>query len=168
MLPTDRIEFVRVLNGMAAIKGKALTPEAIDLWWQSMQRWSIDDWKSAASHLLTSLEWMPTPYHFTQLRRAGELTAGEAWAKVLGGSPLTYGSREERAARAVGGQRHIRFADIEHALPHIERRFKDAYAELSDVDLTREALPHLIDDPFALPSNVRAKFQHVPMLEKMK
>jgi hypothetical protein len=33
MLPGDRAEFMRVLNGLAAIKGKELTPEALSLWW---------------------------------------------------------------------------------------------------------------------------------------
>lgn len=138
MLATDRMEFMRVLNGLAAIKGKDLTPEALDLWWAAMSRWEIVDFKAAASHLVTACQFMPTPYDFAQLNRANELTAGEAWAMAVGGEPLS--GRAARAARIVGGQRHIRMANIEKDLPHIQRRFIEAYQELGDVEETREAL----------------------------
>jgi hypothetical protein len=140
MRPGDRVEFVRVLNGLAAIKGKDLTPEALDLWWSAMSRWSIEDFKGAASHLVTACQFMPSPYDFEQLRRADELTAGEAWVAVITGQPLDPDSRTARAVRVVGGQQHCRMANIERDLPHIQRRFMDVYEELSDVETTREAL----------------------------
>ena len=143
MLPTDRPEFLRTLNGLAAIKGKELTPEALSLWWSAMAAWSIEDFKAAASHLAGEMEWMPQPFHFNQLRKAGELTPGEAWLRVLNGAQLEPGSRAYRAAQIVGGQQAIRHADIETALPHIQRRFLTAYEELSDVDGVREALPQI-------------------------
>lgn len=143
MRPADKPEFVRVLVGLAAIKRVDLTAEAIDLWWSAMGKWSIDDFKAASSHLVSSCEWMPTPFHFEQLRKAGEPTAGEAWAIVLQGSQLAIGSRMARAAMAVGGQYSIRHANIERDLPHIERRFKEAYEDLTDVDGAREALPEI-------------------------
>lgn len=147
MLQTDQGEFLRVIEGLAAIKpGGNLTPEALDLWWCAMRGWSIEDFRSAASHLARSVEFMPSPFHFEQLRRAGELTAGEAWVKVLSGETLEPDSREWRAARVVGGQRAIRMADIERDLPHIQRRFMDAYEELTDVDATRIALPQFSND----------------------
>lgn len=145
---SDRAEFLKVLNGLAAIKGKQLAIEALDLWWASMQAWDIADFKAAASHLVTSCQFMPTPYDFAQLRRAGELTAGEAWSLALshctcwrGGK--TPGGRVDRAVRAIGGYHTIAMADIETALPHIERRFKEAYEELCDVEETREQLPQI-------------------------
>lgn len=140
MRPTDRVEFVRVLNGLAAIKRVDLTAEAIDLWWSAMSRWSLDDFKAGASHLVTSCQFMPTPYDFHQLRRAEELTAGEAWQEVVSGARLEPGSRVAKAAQIVGGQWHIRHADIERDIPHLMRRFMDVYEELSDVETTREAL----------------------------
>lgn len=143
MRPTDRAEFVRVLNGLAAIKGKDLTPEALSIWWSAMSRWSLEDFKAAASHLVSSCQFMPTPYDFEQLRRAGEPTAGEAWLSVLHGDRLIPGSREARAAAIVGGQYFIRHADVERDLPHIARRFKEAYEDLVDADLSREAVPQL-------------------------
>ena len=143
MRPTDRAEFLRTLKGVAAIKGKELTPEALSVWWSAMAAWSIEDFKAAASHLVSTCQFMPTPYDFAQLRKAGESTGGEAWLEVLSGRALVPGSRAARAAAIVGGQQAIRHADIETALPHIQRRFLTAYEELSDVDVVREALPQI-------------------------
>lgn len=145
MLPADRPEFMRVLNGLAAIKSKDITPEALSLWWSAMSRWSIEEFKSAASHLVGACQFMPTPYDFEQLRKAGQPTAGEAWQRVLGGSELDPGSREERAARIVGGQYHIRHANIEKDLPFIARRFREVYEELTEADGVREALPEIVN-----------------------
>jgi hypothetical protein len=143
MRPSDRPEFVRTLNGLAAIKRVELTPEALSIWWAAMSKWSIEDFKAAASHLVSSCEWMPSPYHFEQLRQAGELTPGEAWELALSGAKLEPGSRAERAARIVGGQYAIRHANVEKELPFIARRFKVAYDELTDVDAVRVALPNI-------------------------
>ena len=141
MLPVDRPEFMRVLNGLAAIKGKELTTEALSLWWQAMSQWSIDDFKAAASHLVGSCQFMPTPYDFEQLRKAGEPTASEAWAQVLSGELLT--GRALRAAQLVGGQYAVRHANVEKDLPHLARRFREAFEELADVEEVREALPSI-------------------------
>lgn len=149
MLPSDRPEFLKVLNGIAAMKSKPLAVEALDLWWLSMKDWPIDEFKAAASHLVKSCQFMPTPYDFEQLKRAAEPTAGEAWAKALAscacwrGAIPSPGGRIDRAAKAVGGYYAIAMADRETALPHVERRFKDAYAELADIDDAREALPEI-------------------------
>jgi hypothetical protein len=154
MRPSDKPKFVTTLVGLAAIKNRELTGEAIDLWWLSMAKWSIEDFTSAAAHLVTECQFMPTPYDFAQLRKAGELTAGEAWERVLGGAKLELGSRAYRAAQIVGGQVAIRHADIERDLPFIQKRFMEAYGDLSDVDSVREALPQIanIDVLPALPS----------------
>jgi hypothetical protein len=143
MQPSDKPKFVTTLVGLAAIKGRELTDEAIDLWWLSMSSWSIEDFTAAAAHLISACQFMPTPYDFAQLRKAGEPTAGEAWERVLSGVRLDPGSRTERAARIVGGQYAIRHANVEKDLPFIERRFKEAYEDLRDVDQVREALPQI-------------------------
>jgi hypothetical protein len=100
---------------------------------------------------MRTCEFFPNPFHFEQLRRASEPTAGEAWVRVLRGDALAAGSREARAAAIVGGQQHIRHANIERDLPHIQRRFIEAYEQLAEVDVVREALPELSDDFAALP-----------------
>ena len=146
MKPSDKLAFGAVLNGLAAIKpGKALTPEALELWWNAMQPWELADFKAAASHLASSVEFMPSPFHFAQLRKAAQPTAGEAWERVLRGDALEPNSREGRAARIVGGQYAIRHANLERDVPHIQRRFIEAYDELAEVDETREALPRIVE-----------------------
>lgn len=143
MQPSDKPKFVTTVVGLAAIKGRELTDEAIDLWWLSMAQWSIEDFTAAAAHLISACQFMPTPYDFAQLRKAGELTAGEAWERVLSGATLEPNSRAARAARIVGGQQAIRHADIERDLPFVQKRFMEAYGELTDVDSVREALPQI-------------------------
>jgi hypothetical protein len=149
MYPSDKPKFVATLVGLAAIKGRELTDEAIDLWWLSMAPWSIEDFTAAAAHLIGACQFMPTPYDFEQLRKAGELTAGEAWERVLSGAKLEPGSRAYRAAQIVGGQYAVRHADVERDLPFIQKRFQEAYADLSDVDGVRQALPQIavMDEP---------------------
>lgn len=145
MQPSDRAEFLKVLNGLAAMKGKPLAVEALDLWWLSMQTWTLADFKSAAGHLVGSCQFMPTPYDFNQLKKAGEQTPGEAWAAALklclDWRNVQPDSRILRAANAVGGLRFIAHSNIEDDLPFVEKRFKEAYEELADVESVREALP---------------------------
>lgn len=144
MKPSDKPAFAAVLNGLAAIKpGKGLTAEALEIWWAAMQSWDIEDFRAAASHLAGSVEFMPNPFHFTRLRTSFQLTAGEAWERVLRGDTLEPGSREYRAACIAGGQYAIRHANLERDVPHIQRRFCEAYEELGDVDTTRAALPQI-------------------------
>jgi hypothetical protein len=163
MRPGDRPEFLRVLNGLAVIKGKELTSEALDLWWKSMSAWTIEDFKSAASHLVGACQFMPTPYDFVQLRKAGDLTAGEAWQKVLSGAQIEPDSRMARAAKICGGQQAIRHANVERELPFIQRRFMEVYSELSEVDTVRDALPNLTDPSRGLegPKELRALLKGV-------
>jgi hypothetical protein len=62
---------------------------------------------------------------------------------------LDPNSRAARAAQIVGGQYAIRHADIERDLPFVQKRFMEAYADLTDVDSVREALPQIavMDEP---------------------
>src|ERR1700759_829480 len=85
MIDADKAEFIGVLVGLAAIKpGKDLTREAYEIWWLAMRdNWTLEHFKSAASHLASSCEFMPSPYHFEQLRKAARQTAGEAFAQAL-------------------------------------------------------------------------------------
>lgn len=153
MHPSDKPKFVTTLVGLAAIKNRELTDEAIDLWWLSMVEWSIEDFTAAAAHLIGACQFMPTPYDFAQLRKAGEPTAGEAWERVLAGAKLEPGSRAARAAQIVGGQFAIRHADIERDLPFVQKRFMEAYEDLRDADVVRQALPQIavLDDVLRLP-----------------
>ncbi len=147
---SDREEFLQVLNGLAAIKSKELTKEAYELWWQSMKDWSIGDFKEAAGYLLKNCQFMPTPYDFEQLRKKGEVSAHEAWAMAMQhvegawrqsvlGDALT-----DRVVAMLGGYGVIALTHQER-LGFLERRFQDAYNDLLDTSVVREALPDLTE-----------------------
>src|SRR5688572_11767252 len=55
----------------------------MELFWNAMQAWSIEDFSAAANELIRKCEFMPTPKDFEDLRKAGRKTPGEAWAEVL-------------------------------------------------------------------------------------
>ncbi len=146
----DRPEFVRVLNGLAAIKRVDLTKDTYELWWQCMKDWSIDAFKDAAGYLLKNCQFMPAPYDFEQLRKRGEVSAHEAWSMALQhadgawrqgvlGDALT-----DRVAALLGGYSVIALTHKDK-LGFLERRFLHAYNELLDTSVVREALPDLTE-----------------------
>ena len=149
----DRKKFLETLNGLAAIKpGKDLTPAALELWWQAMRAWSIEEFTAAASHLARSVEFMPSPFHFEELRRAGKPTPDEAWRIALDRcrgwrSPRETQDAVDACVAAIGGYRTIAHADIETALPHVQRRFLDAYETIAEVTEVRAALPTIAPTP---------------------
>ncbi len=146
----DRPEFVQVLNGLAAIKRADLTKDAYELWWQSMKDWSIDSFKDAAGYLLKNCQFMPAPYDFEQLRKKSKPSAHEAWGVALHhaegawrqgvlGDALT-----DRVIAMLGGYSVIALTHKEK-LGFLERRFLDAYNDLLDTSVVREALPDLTE-----------------------
>ena len=146
----DRPEFVRVLNGLAAIKRVDLTKEVYDLWWQSLKDWPIDDFKKAASYLLKNCQFMPGPYDFEQLRKKNAPSANEAWAQALHhaegawrkgvvGDALT-----DQVVASLGGYRLIALTNSDK-LGFLERRFIDAYNDFLDTGSVRKALPDLTE-----------------------
>lgn len=145
----DREAFVEVVLGFAELKGRQLSAPALELYWRSLQHWSLQDFRDAAEHLLRTCEFMPTPKNFEDLRKASQPTPSEAWTTALAAcvewrTPRYLpNGRISRAAAAVGGFERIAMADVERDLPHIQRRFLQAYEELSDVESVREALPQL-------------------------
>lgn len=149
MQPADRIEFVKILNGLALTKPGTtkLAPEALNLWWNSMQDWSIDEFRSAANHLARAVEFMPNPYHFEQLRKAGHETAGEAWQQVREMLPrlnwherVSISPRVDRVVRAMGGYQALALTNTDN-MPFREKRFRELWEELGDAEEARIALP---------------------------
>ena len=147
---SDRPEFVRVLASLAAIKRVDLTKDVYDLWWNALRCWEISDFKDAAGYLLKNCQFMPAPYDFEQLRKKGQPSAHEAWAKVMNhvegawrkgvlGDVLT-----DRVIAMLGGYRLIALTKSDK-LGFLERRFMDAYNDLSDSGGVREALPNLTE-----------------------
>lgn len=158
MQSADRPEFLRVLNGLAAIKpGAKLTTEALDMWWLSMAEWPLAGFKQAAAHLARAIEFMPSPFHFEELRKAGRPTAGEAWelARKACGSAIQCGqvthngscgdAMIDRVVRAIGGYGAIAMCD-RHKLPFLERRFAEHYESIEASDDVRLALPQVAQD----------------------
>jgi len=147
---SDREEFLQVLNGLAAIKSKELTKEAYELWWQSMKDWPINEFRDAAGFLLKNCQFMPTPYDFEQLRKKGEVSAHEAWAKAMNHAEgawrqgLLGDDLTDRVIAMLGGYSVIAFTN-QDKLGFLERRFLDAYNDLLDSGGVREALPDLTE-----------------------
>lgn len=151
MLPADRRAFLEVVIGFAELKGKQLSAPALELYWNAMQDWSIDEFRAAANTLIRTCEFMPTPKDFNDLRKSSEPTKGEAWARVL--SHLKGGYRSggiapgiDRAVRALGGYRALAMMPADQ-LPWQEKRFAEHYEDMAEAEEKRE--------PFRLPETVR-------------
>lgn len=156
MQPADRPEFLRILNGLATTKPGAnkLTADALELWWNAMADWSIGDFRAAATQLTTSVEFMPNPFHFEQLRKAASSeAAGDAWAVVVQVNRFSRIGREhlltpriERVVAAMGGWSALAMMRTEE-LPFREKRFRELWLEFGEVDAARAALPNLARVP---------------------
>lgn len=148
MTPADKPKFVAVVAGLAALKpGAKLTTESFELFWQAMAPdWTLEAFTAAAAHLMRSSEFMPNPYHFEQLRRAGRRTAGEAWvlarATWLRGEHTCGDPAIDRAVAMIGGYDAMGQTRTDQ-LQFIERRFCEHYAQLQDVTDVRAAVPQI-------------------------
>lgn len=161
MIAADRKKFAEVVLGFAELKGKQLSAPAIELYWRSMQGWSLDDFLAAAEQLVRTSEFMPTPKDFEDLRKAGRRTAGEAWTIVLDyarhnftqwdtGLPCLNGHAKPepddelllRAVRAIGGFKAVAMSPTDKTV-FLERRFCEHYEQMQGADEVREALPQL-------------------------
>jgi hypothetical protein len=149
----DKSRFLKVLNGMAAMKSKQLSNEAILLWWAALKdKWDIDDFEDAAAILITECQFMPSPYEFEQLRKANQTSKHEAWAIALahceGGwrrNPSCGYPLIDQAIANLGGYQTIALKPQDQ-LSFIERRFADIYEDMSATNDVRAALPNLSTD----------------------
>lgn len=149
MQATDKPDFLKVMNGMAAMRKAPLIPEVLDLWWACVADWNLEDFKAAAVQVLKTSTFMPTPKDFEDLRKAGRETAGEAWANAVSwaasgayrdcemGDPIT-----DKAVRALGGYKAIAMCD-EDKLHFLERRFAEHFESIQDATDTRAAVPQI-------------------------
>lgn len=151
MQASDKPAFLKVLNGMAAMKKATLIPEVLDLWWGCMEDWDIEDFKAAAIQILKTATFMPTPKDFEDLRRAGRETAGEVFASI--GRWIVYSPHGHTlhpdtprpiaaAIRAMGGPGAYMMSD-ESKLPFLERRFCQHYDQITGVEDSRDAVPQI-------------------------
>jgi hypothetical protein len=158
MRNSDKPAFVKILNGLQSIKpGQKLTTEALEIWWMAMQvNWTIEEFTTAASHLACAVEFMPSPFHFEQLRKAAKPTTAEAWAVALKRcldwrKPIEAPDVIDLAVAGIGGYRLIAMADVETSLPHVHHKFVEAYKDLDAATVVRKALPN-IASPSQLPA----------------
>lgn len=152
---SDKPAFLATLNGLAAVKpGGKLPKEAYEIWWQAMQSWPLEAFTLAAAHLALAVEFMPSPYHFDQLRKAAQRTASEAWemARKASGTAIQCGQVThngtcgdeliDRTVRGIGGYGVIAMCETSK-LTFLEQRFAKHYEELKGVDEVRTALPQI-------------------------
>ena len=85
MQPSDRKAFLEVVVGFAELKGKQLSAPALELYWNAMQGWTIEDFRKAAAHLLQTCEFMPTPKDFNDLKKAAMGASPAVTATPLSG-----------------------------------------------------------------------------------
>ena len=149
MQTTDRKAFLEIVIGFAELKGKALSAPALELYWNAMQAWSIEDFRAAANHLVGTCQFMPTPKDFEDLKRASKPTPAEAWEKARKALQWTVNGYVEKpgtdplvalALRSIGGANALAMCD-EDKLHFLERRFSQVYESLADSNAIREALP---------------------------
>lgn len=143
----DFNRFRNAIGALARVFDKQLDAPLLDAYWVSLRDWTIDDLERAAAHLLRTSKFMPRPADFTELRRAGAMTAGEAWQAALVHARGAYRAGPsvppvERAVAALGGWSVIARA-AEDSLPFIERRFAAHFDEIESREVVREALPAL-------------------------
>lgn len=154
MTPADRKLFLETVIGFAELKGKQLSAPALELYWRSLQHWSLQEFRAAAEQLLRTSEFMPIPKDFEDLRKAGRQTSGEAWADVLNFVRYEYSptarndlaSRFDpmviRAVNAVGGFRAIAMSNSD-STHFLERRFNEHFESIQDATDTRDAVPEI-------------------------
>ena len=149
MLPTDRTDFVKIVIGFAELKGKSLSAPALELYWNAMQSWSLEDFRAAANHLIGTTEFMPTPKDFNDLRNAARPTAAEAFLEAR--RYLKWGihaytldpacpSLIARCVYAIGGPNAIALCETDK-LHFLERQFSAIYDGMESVQDIRQALP---------------------------
>jgi hypothetical protein len=136
MQAQDRRAFLEVVLGFAELKGKTLSGPALELYWNAMQDWTLDEFKQAANALLKSSEFMPTPKDFYDLRRKMRPTAAEAW------SLFPTDPRAKRALAIAAQGRNPGHIPLDE-LKWVQKRFMEVYDELTDVDDARESVPLL-------------------------
>lgn len=151
MLPTDGDRFRNIIRGMGRMYAAEPDGLVLDAYWIALSDWSFEDFQAASQRLMKTSKFMPRPSDFEDLRKAGRLTAGEAFAKALGWARAgTYTAPAktpdaifiDRVVMAMGGWIAITGSDPEK-LHFLERRFLEHFESLQDATDTREALPQI-------------------------
>lgn len=153
MTEADKIEFARILSGLSEIRGKALSKSAMAMYWLALSGWEMEDFRQAAKHLLSTCQFMPTPYDFEQLRKSSQETSGEAWARVrqairhrYHGASTSLDPKIDKIVGIMGGWDRLGMTNSDE-MHFREKRFAELWDEISDVEEVRAALPYFGPDP---------------------
>jgi hypothetical protein len=157
MQPTDGKKFRDLISGMSRMYGQEPDALVLDAYWLALRDWEFEAVQTAAAHLMQTSKFMPRPAEFTELRKAGRPTVGEAWerARKACGSAIQCGQIThngtcgdeliDRAVRAIGGYGAIAMCDRDK-LAFLERRFAEHYADIESVEDVRGAMPQIASD----------------------
>lgn len=160
MQPNDFARFRAVLAGMAEMYQRELTPLLLDAYWLSLRRWDLHDFEAAAGHLMENGTFMPRPSDFTELRKAGRATSGEAWARAVAACGSCHSAQGytsggtcgdqfvDSVVRAIGGYKTIAMCD-EDKLHFLERRFSEHFETMQEAQDVREDVPQIAYTPRA-------------------
>ena len=152
MQSADFQKFKSIMAGMGRVFSADTDGVILDAYWLALKDWPLTDFESAAGHLLANHQFMPKPADFTALRKAGQPTSGEAFAKAREivrrlnpremYSHMTGDAKLDSTVRACGGWEALGACTSEN-IGFMERRFVEHYESVSDAEVVREALPHL-------------------------
>lgn len=161
MQPTDGKRFRDLLRGMSRAFGSDIDTVTLDVYWLALSDWTLEEFETAAAHLLRNSKFMPRPSEFNALKKAGKFTATEAWDAILqhckgayrDGSGVDNGGPVDLAVRGIGGYRAIAMHNLDY-LPILQRQFVDRFEELDDAMEIRHSVPQLAD------LNTRTQIRH--------
>jgi hypothetical protein len=151
----DFERFKSIMSGMARMYGANLDTVLLDAYWLALDDWPLADFEAAAKQLMKTATFMPKPAEFNALRKAYDMTAGEAFAlarriaqRLNPRELISHRSGEEKldaAVRACGGFEAIAMCETAK-IGFLERRFVEHYETISDAHETRAALPELAEN----------------------
>ena len=154
MQQADIARFNQLVTGVCLTFGRDPEPFVLDVYWITLRDWSIEEFEQGCAHILKTAKFMPRPSDFEDLRKAGRMTPGEAFAAAMvvardcsRHTPSSSGDpRIDAAASACGGYFAMGQQETEK-IGWLERRFVEHYESISDAEDVREALPQLTGPP---------------------
>jgi hypothetical protein len=136
--PSDKPEFLQIMNGLASVFGGQLTPEALDVWWGAFAGWSLHEFRGAAGSAVTRCKFMPRPADLFDVRRASRPTPGEAW-EIAGNGRDALADKAFNIATQGRYFGHIPYDEHQW----IQKRFLEVYEQLAEVEDARASAPQL-------------------------
>jgi hypothetical protein len=150
MLPADSERFCNLIRGMGRVFGSEPDQVVLDVYWLALKDWTLEEFEAGCANLLGSSKFMPRPADFNELRNAGRMTAGEAFAAAMAvarqssqyRANTSGDARIDAAAAACGGYFAMGMYQTEK-LGYLERRFTEHFESISDATEARENCPLL-------------------------